>query len=88
MTTGDDGAQADGSEGGFEANLAPHERAYHAGDYRRARMLARGLLDTPDRQECERAQQLLRRMDPDRVQWGVLLACCALFIGVVIAYII
>jgi len=71
-----------------DPRLAAAERAYEAGNYREARRLCRELIDVPGAAAHEGARRLLARIEPDPVQLGVLLACAALFIGVVIAYMI
>ena len=69
-----------------DAALVAAERAYEVGDYRRVRELAGPIASGQDESAKKRARALLARVQIDRVQVAVLLACVVGFMAVVVTY--
>lgn len=71
-----------------QKQLARAEQSFEAGNYKGVRQMVRELTNANDPQIVQAARDLKRRVDVDPVQIAVIVFCSAVFLAIVITYIL
>ncbi len=71
-----------------QKQLATAVQCFEAGDYKSVRHLVSELTNSSDPQIVQAARDLKRRVDVDPVQIAVIVFCSAVFLAIVITYVL